>query len=144
MSQTLALLLFVATQVVVQPDGATITFKGGTTGHLRGGGEDYSYFLTLAQRSVDRRHPVAVSLTGQGEIVGMARANNDFVRALQDGGARVEVFFMGHDGIHFLRKDHPRFSQLSASLHAAADQKRRVWFVAKLPELVLLDLQIEP
>ena len=135
------LTLLTVKQVDLQPGEAVIVFVEGKTGRLPKAHKDYDYFLSLAQRSRERQHPVAASLDAQGQIADMARADNDVPAGVGDHDAeRVKVAFMGHDGTYFLRKDHPRFKRLGDILRDAVKAKARVWFVAEKPTLVLVDV----
>ena len=137
----LMLTLFTVKQIDLQPGEAVIVFVEGKTGRLPKAHKDYDYFLRLAQRSLERQHPVAASLDAQGQISDMARADNDVPARVADHDAeRMKVAFEGHDGTYFLRKDHPKLKRLGDILRAAIKAKARVWFVAEKPSLVLVDV----
>ncbi len=46
----------------------------------------------------------------------------------------------GHDGIFRLPKDHPEAARIRALLREAIPNKASVWFVARKPDLALLDV----
>jgi len=92
--------------------------------------DDYEYHLRLAQRSMDRSHPVGVQLNRHGNIVALKRADNDYVVGLEDENNKVRVSFMGHDGIFWIHPDHPESGKMTGILRNAISNRERVWFVA--------------
>jgi hypothetical protein len=143
MSEALVLILTLLTvkQIDLQPTEAVVVFVEGQAGRISTAHKDYDYFLRLAYRSLERQHPVAVSLTAQGQITEMARADSDFPTLLvETDSERMKVIFQGHNGTYYLRKDHPHFKRLSEILRQSIQEKCRVWFVAQLPTLSLMDV----
>ncbi len=49
---------------------------------------------------------------------------------------------MGHNGIFRLDFDHPRFDVLYTTLNKSKINSQRVWFLAQLSDLILLDVKI--
>jgi hypothetical protein len=141
--QSMLLRLLVAKRVQESTAGATILFQTGQKGRLSRNHKDYQSHLTLAQRSVERQHPVGVRIDSAGEIGEIARADNDFVAFLaQESENTVKVGFQGHDGIAYLERKHPRFDNVLRYLRRSLKEKKRVWFVWRLPSLKLEDVMI--
>jgi len=135
--------LLVATRIQESAAGATILFQTGQKGRLSRNHKDYQSHLTLAQRSVERQHPVGVRIDSAGEIGEIARADNDFVAFLAEGSENtVKVGFQGHDGIAYLERQHPRFDNIERDLKRSLKEKKRIWFVWRLPKLTLEDVMI--
>jgi hypothetical protein len=126
--------------------GATLVqFQGGQSGKLSPEAAHYDYYLRLAQRSLERKHPVGVAFDKSGDTISeVARADSDFVSNLVERDReRIEVHFQGHDGIFFLRRDHPEFPRISVALKTSMQANKRVWFVAKKPHLLLDDVILD-
>jgi hypothetical protein len=135
------LILFVAKSVQENTTGATIFFQTGQKGRLSRDHKEYQSQLILAQRSVERQHPVGVRIDSAGEIGEIARADNDFVAFLaEENENTVKIGFQGHDGIAYLERQHPRFDTIERDLHRSRKEKKRVWFVRRLPRLMLEDV----
>ena len=143
MSEALVLILTLLTvkQIDLQPTEAVVFFVEGQTGRISTAHKDYDYYLKLAQRSLERQHPVGVNITTQGQIVEVARADNDFSTAILEADQeRMKVIFKGHDGTYYLLKNNPRFNQLSEILRQSIQDDSRVWFVAQKPRLIIMDV----
>lgn len=137
----LTLRLLVVSDIQPGESAIWIGFEGGQRGSLPRDHKDYADYLQLAQRSLETKYPVAVAMGPTGKIVEMESADNDFVKFFAARDAeRMEVWFQGHNGIFFLRRDHPGFKQLSEILDQSLKEKRRVWFVARGSRLVLEDV----
>jgi hypothetical protein len=122
---------------------AIIIFQTGQKGRLSRSHKDYQYSLKLAQESLESQHPVGVRVDSAGEIGEIARSDNDFVHFLADESEdRVKVVFQGHDGIAHLERQHPRFETIERDLHRSLKEKKRIWFVWRLPRLTLEDVMI--
>jgi hypothetical protein len=122
---------------------AIIIFQTGQKGRLSRSHKDYQYSLKLAQESLESQHPVGVRVDNAGEIGEIARSDNDFVHFLADESEdRVKVVFQGHDGIAHLERQHPRFETIERDLHRSLKEKKRIWFVWRLPRLTLEDVMI--
>ena len=103
MSEALVLLMTLLTvkQIDVQPTETAIVFVEGKTGWFSNAHKDYDYYLRLAYRSLERQHPVGVSLNAQGHIIEMVRADNDIPTMFFEADTeRMKVVFQGHDGIY--------------------------------------------
>ena len=123
--------------------GATIIFQTGQKCILSRKHKDYQYFFALAQRSLERQHPVGARIDSAGEIGEIARADNDFVTFLAEGSEkRLRVGFQMHDGIAYLERQHPRFNKIAGDLNRSLKEKKRIWFVWRLPRLTLEDVLI--
>jgi hypothetical protein len=118
-----------------------ILFANGQKGRLSSTHKDFDYFARLAQRSLDRQHPVAVSLAKPDKIVQMARADNDTVaQYVEHDRERMKVVFQGHDGIFYVRRDHAELKRIGELLQQAIREKKRVWFVAEKPSMLIMDV----
>ncbi len=130
--------------------GATICFHNGGHGRLAVGDANYTAHLRLARRSRERQHPVGVSFGERpaslcfGErpaITELIRADNDIPTQFGEAEAGpVQVFFQGHDGVFYLKPEHPEANRIRAVLGEALRQQARVWFIAQKPDLTLLDV----
>jgi len=147
MSEVLVLMLKLFVVIGIQKQGgATILqFQGGQTVQLAPQDKQYDYYLRLAQRSLERKHPVGVALDKSGKAVSeLVRADSDFVSSLLDQEKeKIQVFFQGHDGIFFLRRDHPDFARIFGILKSSMEAKKRVWFVARKPSLLIEDVVVD-
>ena len=135
-------LLFVKS-VQESPADAIVIFQTGEKRRLSRNHKDYQYFLKLAQESLESQHPVGVRVDSAGEIGEIARSDNDFVHFLADESEdKVKVVFQGHDGIAHLERQHPRFETIERDLYRSLKEKKRIWFVWRLPRLTLEDVMI--
>jgi len=142
-THSVLLRLFVAKSVQESTAGATIMFRTGEKGRLSPNHKDYQSHLTLAKKSVERQHPIGVRIDSAGEIGEIARADNDFVAFLaEENENTVKVGFQGHDGVAYLERQHPRFDTIERNLHRSLKEKKRVWFVWRLPRLMLEDVMV--
>jgi hypothetical protein len=136
----LDLKLLVVHTIQTSEKAVSVVFHDGKRGVLSLSLKDYDYFLRLAQRSHDRQHPVGVSLSASGDVIAMARADSDIAAQLGEYDKdMMKVWFQGHDGSYFLRRDRPDFQRLSGLLNQSIKEKKRLWFVAT-PQLVLEDV----
>src|SRR5262249_27721106 len=107
--------------------GATLQFQQGGPGRLGGGGSDDASFLRPAPPSRERQHPVGACLGEGNALTELIRADNDVPTELRDEDAdRALVLFQGHDGVFWLKRDHPDPARLRALLREAIRQKARV------------------
>ena len=135
--------LFVVKSIEEDAAGGTILFQTGQKGRLSRNYRDYQYFLKLAQNSAEHQHPVGVGMDSEGEIGEITRADNDFVQFLAEVSKdKVKVGFQGHDGIAYLERQHPRFDHIERDLNRSLKEKKRIWFVWRLPRLTLEDVMI--
>jgi hypothetical protein len=120
--------------------GSVIRFQDGESAHLLSTNSDYSYYLKLAERSLERKHPVGVGLRGH-EIGEMSRADADVVSQVLENKAkdRFDIRFEGHDGTYSLQRSHPELARILGALNASLRERKQIWFVAKKPTLVLQD-----
>lgn len=137
---TIARLLIVQ-EIRVDTSGATISFQEGTDGRLSLHDSNYATNLRLAQRSRERQHPIGVSF-GEGQAISaLIRADNDVPAQLSQADSDLaQVLFEGHDGVFHLKRDDPEFDRMHALLTEAIRQRSRVWFIARKPDLGLLDV----
>jgi hypothetical protein len=135
-----ALKLVVVLGIQKTDSGSMIAFQGGQAG-LQANQADYPYFLKLAQRSLERKHPVGVAISGN-EIVEMVRADSDVVSQLipDEVGGLLKIWFLGHDGTYIVRSGNAEFRRLAMMLRTSFDKKQQVWFVARKPSLEIQDV----
>lgn len=89
------------------------------------------------------QHPVGVRVDSANEISEIAVSDNDFVHFLADKTEdKVKVFFQGHDGVVYLERQHPYFDKIERDLYRALEEKKRIWFVWRLPRLTIEDVMI--
>jgi hypothetical protein len=135
--------LLIPEKIQENTTGATIMFQRGQKGRLSRNHKDYQYFFTLTQRSLERQQPVGARIDSAGEIAEIARADNDFVAFLAEGRkGSLRVGFQMHDGISYLERQHPRFDKIAGDLNRSLKEKKRIWFVWRLPKLTLEDVLI--
>jgi len=120
--------------------GSVIRFEQGGSASLLSTNSDYPYYLKLAERSLERKHPVGVALKGN-EVTEFSRADADIVSHLIDNKQknRLEIGFQGHDGLFSLQHNHPEFARIADTLKISLKEKKQIWFVAKKPLLTLQD-----
>jgi hypothetical protein len=100
----------------------------------------YDYYIKLINHALTRKHPIGLLISKDNKIIEVQRADNDVVDNVIRDKNTVKILFMGHDGIFFLDYDHPHFDLLYARLNKSKADSQRVWFIAQLPDLKLLDL----
>lgn len=133
--------LYVVESIQSDNGNTSFCFRGGKKATLSSNHAEWRDYLEFARESFAENYPVAVRLTEANRVVAMESADNDIVKQLiERDKERVEVWFQGHDGIFFLRRDHPEYARLSEVLQRSAREKGRVWFVSALPALDLLDV----
>ena len=137
---TLARLLIVQ-EILEDASGATLRFLEGSHGRLALSEGSYATHLRLARRSQERQHPVGVRF-GDGQVVmELIRADNDVPAQLGEEQPNcVRVLFQGHDGVFCVKSDHPESARMRAMLGEAIQRNTPVWFVARKPDLALLDV----
>ncbi len=135
--------LAVAKSVQETRTGLTILFQTGETMRLSRNHKDYQSHLRLAQRSLERQHPIGVRINNAGEIAEIVRADNDFVAFLtEENENTLKVGFQGHDGIARLARQHPHFDKIERDLNRSLKEEKRIWFVWGQPKLMLEDVMI--
>jgi len=140
---TLLLRLLVVISIQESTAGVTIMFQTGEKGRLSRNHEEYQFHLTLARRSVERAHPVGVRIDSAGEIGEIARADSDYVESVaEEDEDKVKVGFQMHDGMAYLERQHPRFENIKRDLNRSLKEKKRIWFVWRLPWLMLEDVML--
>ncbi len=121
---------------------ATLTFADKKTATLPKTEKDYDYFIKLIKRGYERKHPVMLTINKAKAVTDVGRSDNDIAVSLPDDDAnrRVKVMFQGHDGTYFLQRDHADFDKLHKLLTDSVANKKRLWFAARKPSLILDDL----
>jgi hypothetical protein len=144
MAEALTAITRLLTVREIQEDasGAALHFQQGGQGRLPVRDANYATLLRLARRSQERQHPVGVNFGGGQAITELVRADNDVpTQVWEESPGRARVLFQGHDGVFHLKPDHPESARIRALLAEALRQKARVWFLARKPDLALLDVQ---
>ena len=103
---------------------------------------DTDYFLKLVKRGYERKHPVMLTISKAKTVTDVGRSDSDIAVSLLDDDAnrRIKVMFQGHDGTYFLQRDHADFDKLHKLLTDSVANKKRLWFAARKPSLILDDL----
>lgn len=135
--------LLVVKSIQENTAGATIMFQTGEKGRLSRKHKEYQFNLALAQRSAERVHPVGVRIDSTGDIGEIARADSDYVAFLAvENEDKVKVGFQMHDGMAYLERQHPRFENIKRDLNRSLKEKKRIWFIWRLPRLMLEDVML--
>ncbi len=135
--------LLVVKSVQESTADTVVIFQTDQKGRLSRNHKNYQYLLKLVQESSESQRPVGVRVDSAGEITEIARSDNDFIHSLADESEdKVRVVFQGHDGIAHLERQHPRFGSIERDLYRALREKKRIWFVWRLPRLTLEDVMI--
>ena len=133
--------LLVVREIQEDESGAELRFRQGSHGRLDLGDANYATYLRLARRSQERQHPVGVGFGEGATITELIRADNDVPLQLrEDDPDRARLHFQGHDGVFYLKRDHPEFTRISTVVGEALREQARVWFIAQKPTLALLDV----
>ncbi len=123
--------------------GLEVTLHTKERATLRSARGDYERCERLLQQSYHRQRPVGVSVL-DGEIQQVIRADQDVVRELVERGpARVDVWFLGHDGIFHFDRSGLHAKRIHDTLAKSKGSRKRVWFVAALPDLLIVDVALE-
>jgi hypothetical protein len=133
--------LLIVKEIQEDGSGAALLFQQGSHGRLDLRDANYGNRLRLARRSLERQHPVGVSF-GEGETIAeLIRSDNDAPTQLwEEDPDCARVFFQGHDGVFLLKSEHPGSAHLRALLGEAIQRQAPIWFIARKPDLVLLDI----
>jgi hypothetical protein len=133
--------LLVVREVQEDEGGAALAFQHRGPGRLARSDANYEAYLRLARRSQERQHPVGVRFGEGGAVLELVRADNDVPREMWEAEpGHTLVHFQGHDGVFRLPPDGPGARRLRGLLDKAIRQNARVWFVARKPDLMILDV----
>ncbi len=84
--------------------------------------------------------PVGIAISKDREILSIRHSDNDIVESIiPEGEKTFKVWFMGHDGIFSLDRSHPGFDKIYSTLERSRRDSERVWFIAELSRLRILD-----
>jgi hypothetical protein len=100
----------------------------------------YDYYIELINHALTRKYPIGFLVAKDNKIIEVQRADNDIVENIIRDKKTIKIYFMGHNGIFFLECDHPHFDLLYARLNKSKTDSHRVWFIAQLSDLKLLDV----
>jgi hypothetical protein len=138
---TTATKLLVVREIEEDESGATLCFQPGAHGRLAASDPNYATHLQLARWSQERQHPVGVSFGEAHAVTELIRADNDVPESC---GTRTPdwalVLFEGHDGVFRLKNEHPEYARIHGLIAEALREKARLWFIARKPDLTLLDV----
>ena len=126
----------------LQPSAREIetTLQNGKVVTLPKSRESYEYFSSLLIRALERRHPVGLRISDDGDILAVERADNDLVeKIVSKDQETLTVQFQGHDGFFSLERNHPSFDRVYTALERSRMNSQRVWFVAG-PRLGIFDV----
>jgi hypothetical protein len=106
---------------------------------LRKSVPSYDYYLTLVKKSVSKHRPVGVGI--RNDIVEkVIPADQDIVREItQEVHGQSKVWLLGHDGTYLLDSSVPDADRIRRVLFNSKETQSRIWFVATLPELRIMD-----
>ena len=123
--------------------GLGVTFHTKERAILRSTHGDYEYCERHLRQSYDRQQPVGVSVL-HGEVQQVRWADQDVVGELVERGpTRVDVWFLWHNGKFQLDRSHPHAQRIYDALARSKRSGRWVWFVAMLPDLLIVDVASE-
>jgi hypothetical protein len=123
--------------------GLEVTFHTKERATLRSAHGDYEYCERLLRQSCDQKRPVGISVLN-GEVQQVIRADQDVVRELVERGpTRVDVWFFGHDGKFHFDRSNPHARRIYDTLARSKRSESWVWFVATLPDLLIVDTASE-
>jgi hypothetical protein len=133
--------LLVVREIQENESGAALLFHQGGQGRLPLRDPNYAIHLRLARRSHERQQPIGVTLADGHVITELIRTDNDVpIQLWEEAADHARLLFQGHDGVFRLKPDHPESVRIRALLAEAIRQKARVWFIARKPDLALLDV----
>ena len=127
----------------VQPSnqGIKITLQNEKVVTLSKSHESYEYFTKLIIHALERKHPVGLAISKDNKILAIERADNDFVEKIISKDEQTFIIhFQGHDGFFSLDRNHPNFDKIYTILERSRINSQRVWFIAQLPKLKILDV----
>ncbi len=105
--------------------------------------QSYEYYSKLINQAFSRKHPIGLLISNDHQITEVRPSDNDIVENIIRDKKLLKVYFMGHNGIFRLDFDHPCFDVLYMNLNKSKINSQRVWFLAQLSDLILLDVKID-
>lgn len=127
----------------VQPSnqGIKITLQNEKVVTLSKSHESYEHFTELIIDALGRKHPVGLAISKDNEILLVRHSDNDFVgKIISKDEETFVIQFQGHDGFFSLDRNHPNFDRIYTTLERSRINSQRVWFIAQLPKLQILDV----
>jgi hypothetical protein len=127
----------VETVRTVQPcDGASVvTFQSGLAARVPPDHPDWERILREAERSLGRRSPVGVLVSGDGRLLELSPTHETGVRSVREDvedKGRVAVWFWAYSPVCYLTRDHPEFDRIRATLEQAAASGSRVYLANRM------------
>jgi sugar-specific transcriptional regulator TrmB len=121
--------------------GIKITLQNEKVVTLSKSHESYEHFTELIIHALKRKHPVGLAISKDNKILSIERADNDFVEKIISKDEETFIIqFQGHDGFFSLDRNHPSFDKIYTILERSRINFQRVWFIAQLPKLQILDV----
>jgi len=120
--------------------GIKITLQNEKVVTLSKSHESYEHYTKLILRALERKHPVGLAISKDDKILAIEHADNDFVeKIISKDEETVIIQFQGHNGFFSLDRNHPGFDKIYTILERSRTNSQRVWFIAQLPKLKILD-----
>ena len=129
--------------VNLQPSdqGIRITLQNEKVVTLSKSHESCEHYTKLIIRALERKNPVGLAISKDNEILSMERADNDFVEKIISKDEEIFIIqFQGHDGFFSLDRNQSSFDKIYTILERSRINSQRVWFIAQLPKLQILDV----
>lgn len=137
------MLLCWVTNVKSADHGMQITLQTGRIVTLSKSHESYDYFVKLINHGIMRKRPVGLLISKDNKILEVKRADQDIVRKIiVKNKETFSIYFLGHDGIFSLACNHPRFNEIYTILKKSNINSQPIWFIAQLPYLNLIDVEL--
>ena len=103
--------------------------------------KSYEGFVEKIIGASKSKFPIGLTISADNEIIDIRYADNDFVMEIASKNNNTFVIqFQGHDGYFFLHHGDPKFEEIFDVLKKAKIGSKRVWFIAQLPQLTILDV----
>ena len=120
--------------------GIKITLQNEKVVTLSKSHESYEHFTKVIIHALGTKHPVGLAISENNEILLVRHVDNDFVERIISRDEEIFIIqFQGHDGFFSLNRNHPSFDRIYTTLERSRMNPQRVWFIAQLPKLEILD-----
>ncbi len=130
--------------VQVNENSTIIYFNQGQSLQIESTIKNYTYATTLVQRSLQRQHPIAVTMVNNEKVSEVLRADNDYISDISNAVEnKIEIHFQGHDGKYYLDTNNTNYQTLLKKINNSISNKERVWFITAPPGLTIYDLLLE-
>jgi len=133
--------LYFIINLQISNQGIKITLQDEKVVTLSKSHELYGHFSELIIRAFKTKHPIGLGISKDNKILSIERADNDFVEKIISKDAETFIIqFQGHDGFFSLDRNQPSFDRIYTILERSRINSQRVWFIALLPKLKILDV----